>query len=407
MSASTATSAKASSTSDESVRVLHACTVGISARVFLLPLLKRLQAEGFDVSFACRDDNDARFVAGHGVHLFPVFISRGFSPRDLLAVLRLYRFIRRRRFHIVHTHTAKAGFVGRLAAWLAGVPVVLCTQHGFAIHASQPRVVRAVYTALERWIGRRTNHFITVTDRVRAYLIELGIARLDTTTRIYNGIDFTRFNPAALTREARAALRASWGCAADTVVIGTVSRLVTGKGLDDLIEAFAKASALHRHALLVVAGSGELMEPLRALARRLGVFSAVRFIGWQQDMPVVLSCFDVFALPTLREGFGYVFLEAQAMGVPVVATNIEPLTETMVDGETAVLVPTHEPAELAHALSALVADPQRRAAFAASGCARVHSLFDLRTQLDQTVQLYSRMITVLRPPRACPVGESD
>jgi len=262
-----------------------------------------------------------------------------------------------------------------------------------------------VYTALERWIGRRTNHFITVTDRVRAYLIELGIARLDTTTRIYNGIDFTRFNPAALTREARAALRASWGCAADTVVIGTVSRLVTGKGLDDLIEAFAKASALHRHALLVVAGSGELMEPLRALARRLGVFSAVRFIGWQQDMPVVLSCFDVFALPTLREGFGYVFLEAQAMGVAVVATRIEPLTETMVDGETAVLVPPHSPVELAHALAALVADPERRATLAACGYDRVHRLFDLRTQLDETVRFYRRMIEGVSLARQGRAGE--
>ena len=392
MSASTATRGRVSFTSDTPVRVLHVCTIGISARMFLLPVLRRLQAEGFDVCFACRDDDDARFVQGHGLPFFPVYISRGISLVDLFAVVRLCRFIRHGRFHIVHTHTSKAGFVARLAAWLAGVPLVLCTQHGFAVHPYQSAPLRVLYTMLERWIGRRTHRYITVTDRVRQYLIELGIARPENICRIYNGIDFTRFNRADIARETRADMRASWGCCDDTVVIGSVSRLVPDKGLDDLIEAFAQVHACHQNVQLVVAGSGELMEPLRALARRLGVFDAIHFIGWQQDVPRILACFDLFCLPTLREGFGYVFLEAQAMGVPVVATRIEPLTETMVDGETAVLVPVKSPGELANAMSSLVADPARRAVLGAKGYDHVHRLFDLRNQLDETMQFYHRVI---------------
>ena len=392
MSASTATRGKALSTSDRPVRVLHVCTIGITARVFLLPVLKRLQAEGYDVCFACRDDEDARFVAGHGLPFFPVYISRSISPMDAVAVFRLWHLIRRRGFHVVHTHTTKAGFVARLAAWLAGVPYIFCTQHGYAVHAYQPRFVRAVYTALERWIGRRTDQYIAVTDRVRAYLIELGMARLDNTQRIYNGLDFSRFNRADITREACAAVRASWGCSQDSIVTGAISRLVRDKGLEDLLDAFAQVHARHSHAVLVIAGSGELMEPLQQHAQRLGIAGAVRFIGWQQDVPKVLSCLDVFCLPTLREGFGYAFLEAQAMGVPVVATRIEPLTETMLDGETALLVPVQAPGELAAALSRLIADPALRSRLGANGCSRVHALFDQQIQLDETVEFYRRVL---------------
>jgi glycosyltransferase involved in cell wall biosynthesis len=373
-------------------RILHVTTVGVTARVFLLPLFQRLKREGCDMWFACTPDDDAGGVAAQGFSFFPCRISRRIAPSDLHAVAKLRRFIRRERFQLVHTHTAKAGFVGRLAAWLAGTPCIVHTYHGMPIHDYQLRPVSWFYTMLERWIGKRTTHFIAVTDKIARDLVRLGIASEDGISRIYNGLDFSRFNPDA-GRETRAQRRAEWNVAEDDLVIGAVTRLVPHKGLEDLLDAFAQLAQSHPSAVLVIAGDGPLRPALATRAAHLGITDRLRWLGWQDDVPGVLSGFDVFCLPTLREGFGYVFLEAQAMGVPVVATRIDPLTETMKDGETALLVPPQSPAALVAALTAVLDDAGLRARLVSNARHRVRALFDQRIQLDQLSALYARLLS--------------
>ena len=368
-------------------KVLHVTTVGVTARVFLLPLLSRLQQEDYDVQLACTPDEDAAVVAGKGIPFFPCRISRVIAPADIAAVMRLRRFIRRENFQLVHTHTAKAGFVGRLAAWLAGVPCIVHTYHGMPIHPYQPRIVSWFYTRLERWVGRRTTHFIAVTDKIAADIVRLGISDENRVTRIYNGLDFARFTPAPGVE--RRQLRQQWEIPDDALVIGTVSRLVPHKGLEDLLDTFARVLKTHASAVLVVAGAGELRNQLGQRAQQLGIAAHIKWLGWQDNVPRALTGFDVFCLPTLREGFGYVFLEAQAAGVPVVATRIDPLTETMREGETALLVEPHDPEALAAALRLLLNDPALRSRLADKAGERVHACFDQRTQLDEIMRLYA------------------
>jgi glycosyltransferase involved in cell wall biosynthesis len=374
--------------------VLHVCTVGITARAFLLPILQRMRADGYAVWLACSDDADARAVAQQGIPFFPVRISRSISPTDILAVWRLYRFMRRMRFALVNTHTSKGGFVGRLAAHLARVPCIIYTAHGYTVHAAQPRLVQAFYRVLDNWIGKRTHLFISVTERVKNAIIELGSARPDNSISVYNGIDFTRFAPERISPARIAEQRDAWGCHPDTIVIGCASRLVPDKGLDVLLDAFARVAPHAPEALLVIAGDGPLHAALQHQADMLGVAARVRFIGWQEDMPALMAAFDLFCLPTMREGFGYVFLEAQAMGVPVVATAIEPLTETMAQGETALLVAPHDGTHLADALTRLVHDPAERRRLGANGAARVRRLFDQRRQLDQLAAVYRQCVAL-------------
>ena len=116
------------------IKVLHICTVGITARVFLLPIFKRLQQEGYDVTFICTDDEDARFVEAQGIRFFPVKIRREISITDILSTFKIYKYIRQNKFQLVNTHTAKAGFVGRTAAWLARVKYIIHTSHGLVVH---------------------------------------------------------------------------------------------------------------------------------------------------------------------------------------------------------------------------------------------------------------------------------
>jgi glycosyltransferase involved in cell wall biosynthesis len=360
--------------------------VGITARVFLLPVLKRLQEEGYRVWLACTDDDDARYVAAAGIPFYPVTISRKISVRDLVSTWRLYRFIRKHTFDAVNTHTAKAGFTGRLAARLARVPCIIHTAHGLTVHEYLSRPVRALYAFLERWIGKRTTAFITVTDKIRNDLVSHGISQPDNTYRIYNGIDFSRFSRDVVIN----AVRSTWGIADNAVVIGAVSRLVPDKGLEDLLDAFARLDTGNDKAILVLAGDGDLRSTLETRASDVGIRDRIRFLGWRNDIPAVLSGFDIFCLPTLREGFGYVFLEAQAMGLPVVATNIAPLTETMAD--TAVLVNPRSPAELSRALSRLISDKGQRNRLAAAGMQRVREQFNQQTQLGAIVELYRKLL---------------
>jgi glycosyltransferase involved in cell wall biosynthesis len=397
MSASIPTSAKASSTSEQPVALLHVCTVGITARAFLLPSLQRLQDDGYDVWLACTDDADARFVAGHGIPFFPVTISRRISPRDLIAILRLYRFIRRRRFLIVNTHTSKGGFVGRAAAWLARVPCIIYTAHGYTVYAFQPRLVQWFYTLLDNWIGRRTTLFISVTERVKESLLALGSARTDNIICVHNGIDFNRFSRASIPPERRAELREEWHCDDATVVIGCAARLVPDKGLDVLLHAVARAHTVYPALRLVIAGEGELQPQLERLTAQLDLTAVVQFLGWREDVPTLMTGFDMFCLPTLREGFGYVFLEAQAMGVPVVATAIEPLTETMRAGITAVLVPPNDVERLADELARLARNPEERHRLAVNAEKHVRAHFDQEQQLQQLAAVYRGCVTHYGP----------
>jgi glycosyltransferase involved in cell wall biosynthesis len=360
--------------------------VGVTARVFLLPVLKRLQEEGYQVWLACTDDDDARYVAAAGIPFYPVTISRKISLRDIVSTWRLYRLIRKHKFDVVNTHTAKAGFTGRLAAWLARVPCIIHTAHGLTIHEYLSRPVRAFYAFLERWIGKRTTAFITVTDKIRNDLVSHGISQPDNTCRIYNGIDFSLFPGSSDAHT----VRSGWDIPENAVVVGAVSRLVPDKGLEDLLDAFARLNTEFPDAVLVIAGDGELRSALETRASDAGTSGNIRFLGWRNDIPAVMSGFDIFCLPTLREGFGYVFLEAQAMGTPVVATKIDPLTETMADA--AVFVSPHSPAELSRALSNLISDTDHRNRLAIAGRQRVREKFDQRNQLDEIVELYGKLL---------------
>ena len=371
-------------------KILHVCTVGITAKTFLLPIFKKLQGEGFDVTFACTDDEDARFVESQGIPFYPVKINRSISLSDITATIRLYKFIKKNHFVLVNTHTAKAGFAGRTAAWLAGVPIIIHTAHGLVVHEYLSSAKKTIYKFLERWIGKKTTAFIVVTDKVGDELIKAGIAAKEKINKIYNGINLDDFSE--INESAQMELRVKFNIKKDDIIIGTLSRLVPDKGLEDLIQAFALIHSSNQKTKLVIAGDGLLKNKLVELAEELKIKDNVNFIGWQDNVPQTLALFGVFCLPTLREGFGYVFLEAQAAGVPVIATKISPLTETMQDGESALLVPPNSPEELSSAIQKVINDAALKNQLKENGLRNVKERFDQKNQLDEIVELYDLLL---------------
>ena len=341
-------------------KILEITTVGITARAFLIPLFQELKDQGFDVTYASTPDKDAKeTVKAAGIPFFPVYISRTISPKDLVSIWKLYRFIKKEKFDIVHTHTAKAGFAGRIAAWAAGVPTIIHTAHGLTIHSGLSKFKKKFYLFLERFAAKRTKKFICVTKLVEDSLVEQGITERGKCVVIPNCVS-PDYDPSKCDRGKIDALKNKLSLPKNALLILCAARLVEDKGLEESV------SALHDlpdNVFLIIAGEGPIKEKLQKLANILDLTNRLRFLGWVDtaSMPAVLSLADIFVSATKREGFGVGIIEAQAMGLPVVTSNIRPITD-LLDPDSALFIDTATKettrAGIVEKISALIKDPE-------------------------------------------------
>jgi len=327
---------------------------------------------------------DAAERQGHAVVALDV-IWRNVRPvRDLVGAKRLLHHLREHPYDLVHTHTSKAGFIGRWAAARADVPTVVHTVHGFAFHEASPPGVVWAYSRLERLAARWCDRLVTVSEFHRQWAIHLGIAPEDRVIAIPNGI-----SPLASPLRTRDEVRSEWGVAGDEVAVLSVGRLAAQKGLEYLIGAIPLlAQHVRRRLVVVLAGAGPSEDALRQLADRLGVRSAVRFLGFQQDVSSLLAACDIVALPTEREGLSIALLEAMAAGKPVVTTTVTSNPEVIGDSECALLVTPRDPGALSDALATLIADRARGEAMGRRAMERQREHYSLDAMLDGYRRLY-------------------
>ncbi len=278
---------------------------------------------------------------------------------DLKALVQLVRLYRNLQVDIVHTHTSKAGILGRLAGRLAKVPVVIHTVHGFAFTAPIPKWQKKLYIALEKMAGRWCDALIFLSKPLMAEAGRLGIGDPKTYALIPSGIDVKAFRNEANNGNREAMLKLM-GLTNHIPIIGTVSRLVKDKGLEMLLEAAAKLKARGFDFHIVWVGDGPIRPELEALAKQLGVADRLLITGMCTNVPAWVSCFDLFVLPTLWEGMGRVFLEAQAAGVPVIGTKVGGVPDVVKDGITGILVPPNDINALVEAMELLLTKPELR-----------------------------------------------
>lgn len=303
---------------------------------------------------------------------------------DCRALWALWRAIRATRPDVVHTHTSKAGFVGRLAARLARVPRILHTPHGHILHGYFGAGATRAFIGLERWAARFTDRIITLTDAEAAQHLAVGIGRPDQFVTIPSGVDLAEARAGAA---AAPQVRRALGIAGDAPLVGTVSRLVPVKGLIHLVAAMPEILRRCPRAHLALAGDGEERELLAAQAAALGVAERVHFLGFREDVPAVIGTLDLFVLPSLNEGLGKALVTAMGLGVPIVATRVGGVPEVVEDGRQGLLVPPADPAALAKAAIALLEDRAAAAAMGAAGRARAE-LFSTEVMLDRLAALY-------------------
>lgn len=297
-------------------------------------------------------------------------LSREVSPdRDLAALLKLLRFIKKEKPSIVHTHMAKAGTLGRLAAKIAGVPLIFHTYHGHIFHSYFSPIKARVFVGIERVLGRFTDTIIVVGERQRQEIAAYGIAPIQKLAAIPLGLEL---EPFLVAEGHRGELRQELGLGAQTPLVGIVARLVPIKAHEYFLQAARLVREEIGGAKFLVVGDGERRGELEGLAESLGLKGEVLFLGWRRDLPRVYADLDVVVLSSLNEGSPVSLIEALAAARPVVATDVGGVGEVVVDGETGLLVPPKDAAALAQAILTLLADPQRGRRLGLVGRQRVY-----------------------------------
>jgi glycosyltransferase involved in cell wall biosynthesis len=303
--------------------------------------------------------------------------------------LNLWRLFRRERPQIVHTHTSKAGIIGRWAAKLAGVPLVFHTAHGFGFNDFQRPAVRKFYIALERLTSKITTKLFLVSYANADKAEECGMVRRGDWILARDSIAVERF----LQPRPRRKMLRKWNVPEDRVVIGMVACFKPQKSPEDFVEVAARVVDQTKQAHFVMAGDGELRASVEERIRQRGIGDHITVLGWQneEDMPEIYRNLDIVVLTSLWEGLPCVFSEAMACELPIVATNVDGAREAIVDGENGFLYRPHDIAGMAQAVLKLIADADLRRRMGESGRQRVME-FDIRTSVDTVESTYQECL---------------
>jgi len=290
---------------------------------------------------------------------------------------------------VVHTHSSKAGILGRIAAYDSGVPCVIHTIHGMSFNRTQPRPVRMVYRGLEQHVAAYTDHFISVADAMTDQAVQAGLGERSKFTTIYSGIRTDWFDPARFDgRE----VRRRWGFEPDHVVVGTIARMTRGKGYEYLIPAMAQAAHQESRLRFVWIGDGNRRTEYEKELSTLGIRDRVHLVGLilPHEIPRVVAGMDILVHPSEWEGLARTLVQALLMEKPAVSFAIDGAPEVLFPGQTGELVPLGDSDGLARAILKLARDPELRRSYGRNGRRLCLDRFDWRLMVDRIVEVYQR-----------------
>jgi glycosyltransferase involved in cell wall biosynthesis len=364
-------------------------------------LTEGLTKRGYDTTLVAgslaRGEDSMAFVAdARGVEIVRIDeLGREISPfRDLMATIRLARLIRKERPQILHTHTAKAGTVGRVAARLAGSrkpPIVVHTFHGHVLRGYFGPGRTLFFRLLERWLAAGTTALVAVSPQVRDDLVALGVARRERFVVIRLGIELDE--RVAPERNGRAESRRYLGIPGDRFAVGWIGRMTAVKRTDDVLIAFKSLRDSGVNAVLCMVGDGPDRLQLERRAHELGVVRDTVFLGYQEDVAPFYAAFDALVLPSGNEGTPVTVIEALAAERPVVATRVGGVPDIVRDGEDGFLVEAGATDDLADRLGRLARDPDLRARMGKKGRERVLPRYAVERLVNDVDQLYRSLLS--------------
>jgi glycosyltransferase involved in cell wall biosynthesis len=351
----------------------------------LLLLAENLDRRLFEI-FVCSGGDGPLVdeVRSRGLTHIPVPLSKTFRPSSVKEIARV---LERNGIQILHTHGGIAGFYGRWAARRSGTPVIIHTLHGIHyLHYRNP-LLRDLYVIQERTFSRFTDALILVS---RADLSQAKKHRLGPEDKMFIIPNGTELKPERDDAD-RQRKRRGLGWEAEDPVIGTVARLHRQKGVSYLVQAAERILRDFPRGKIVLVGEGPLGQKLRKSAVKTGLEGRVLFLGERKDAVELMSLFDIFVLPSLWEGLPFVLVEAATLGIPIVATAVDGVTEIIEDGKTGLLVPPKDGQALADAIIRLLRDKPSALRLAVRAKALIPARFPLRRMVDQTQNLYLKL----------------
>ncbi len=380
-------------------KIAHITTVDLSIRYLLLNQLLALKMSGYDVTGISAVGRDVPFIESHGIRHLGVPLTRRITPlTDLVALWRLYHLLRRERFVLVHTHTLKAGILGRWAAKLAGVPIIVHTNHGFIFHERSPQLWRYFFIALEKIAAHCSDLIFSVNQEDIETAVREGICeprKIVLLGRGGIGIDIALFDPERFSFDDIARKRLEVGLPNGARVVGFVGRLVREKGLLELFEAARIVRERVPEVRFLIVGPVDKEKPdalTPDTAQEHGIANICHFLGMRQDMPELYALMDVFVLPSHREGFPRAPMEASAMQVPCVVTNIRGCREVVEHGRNGLLVPLGNVQALADAIVELLTDRGKARRMGEEGRRMALERFDERLVFEKVKAEYARLL---------------
>ncbi len=332
---------------------------------------------------------DADASGAHVVRFDP--LRRSPNPiHDFQCISRLTRLFREQRFDIVHTHSSKAGILGRIAARRARVPIVVHTIHGMSFNRTQPVHIRWFYRTLERWVAPGTHAIVTVADAMIEQAVAAGIAPRERFHTIRSGMLTDAFVPNAETRNA---VRKLWGVSEGDVVVGTIARLFRNKGYDEIIEVISRVASESDRIHFVWVGDGADRSRYEARLESLGLRDRVTLTGLVSpgEIPAFLSGFDILAHASKWEGLPRVLVQGLLMETPAVVFDLDGAGEVVEDGETGFVLPYPDTEGFARAILTLAGDGVLRDKIGQTGRSRCQDSFSVERMVDGLDTLYANL----------------
>lgn len=379
-------------------RVLHIITrldPGGSA-TNTITSVDRLRQHGFDTALAYGVTHDpngsskARLLRmGVPVFLLPHLV-RDISPlKDMLAIRSIKRLLRQERFDLIHSHTSKAGVLGRMAARACGLPVAH-TPHGHVFYGYFGPLLTMVFVMVERRMARHTARIISLTDRETQESLEKGIGRPEQYVTIHSGVPLSIFR--RIPAEVGVHFREQAGIPSDAFLFVSAGRLVPVKGFDILLRGFAGADFGRRPVYLAIAGEGSERRALESMAGELGISSKVRFVGELLDVRALFSAGNAFVLAGRNEGMGRVFIEAMAAELPVIGTNVGGIPTFIENNVTGLIVPPEVPKAVARSMERISSDQELRFRLGRQSSEAVYPEYDEATMIEKLAKVYREVL---------------
>ena len=375
------------------IRVLHIHTLpiisGSGMHAFLI--MTKINRNRFEPEFACASGGELlRLVRGSGIEVREIrhFVRPISFFHDIMAVFELVHLIKKEGYAIVHTHNSKAGFIGRLAAKIAGVPVIIHTVHGFSFHPYERFWRRKLFIFLERLAAQCCNRMIAVSPFLIDWALKEKIAPRHKLIDIRGGIELEKFFASVNIAEKKKQL----GITEDELVVAEVAKLWKGKGQEILLEAVPNVLREIPKLKVLLVGEGSQEQRLKSLARRLGIEDKIIFTGFRWDIPELTAVADIACLPSFWEGMGRSVLEAMVCAKPVVASRVGGIVDLVEDSVTGFLVSPGDTQALAQAIIRLLKDKELRVRMGEAGKRKIDDSFSAQKMVKEITNLYEELL---------------